>query len=143
MLCTMKRRSPMQSACALLKRRSRCRSPKLLRSHWRKRQSQTHRAPLSWSHRWKKSCWRKRRSHLPPPPCRGLIARLRCHSLRGRSPTGAPCRGPTRGRGGPIPPPVVVPREGRECLVSVDDNSRVLLFFFSQKHSRFFSPFFS
>jgi hypothetical protein len=57
----------MQSACALLKRRSRCRSPKLLRSHWRKRQSQTHRAPLSWSHRGKKSCWRKRRSQLPPP----------------------------------------------------------------------------
>jgi hypothetical protein len=54
---------------------------------------------------------------------------------------GPPCRGPTRGRGGPSPP-VVVPPEGRGCLVSVPPLVSSLPFFFSHNRRRFFSPFF-
>jgi hypothetical protein len=56
---------PTRSACAVLKRRSRCHSPKLLRSRQRKRRPLSCRAPLLWSCWRNKSHRRKRRSQPP------------------------------------------------------------------------------
>jgi hypothetical protein len=68
--------------------------------------------------------------------------------IRGRSPTGHPCHGLARGRGGPSPP-ITVPPDGRGCLVGVPPLVSSLPFFFfsktqeihlilfSHKHGRF------
>jgi hypothetical protein len=59
-------------------------------------------------------------------------------------PQGPPIRGrsPTGGRGGPNSPLVMVPLEGRGCLVPVPAMVSSSPFLFSQKYRRFFSPFF-
>jgi hypothetical protein len=45
-----------------------------------------------------------------------------CGPIGGRSPVRPPCHGPAGGRGGLSLPPVVVPPEGRGCLIAVNDN---------------------
>jgi hypothetical protein len=116
-LCTMKWRYPTRCACTLLKRRSRCHSLKLLRSHRRKRRSQSRRTPLSQSYRRKKS-HRRKRSSQPP------LSRSHRRKRRSQQP---PCRSPTG-------------RKGMPCPCTSLGKFFALLFFSNTR--RFFSPFF-
>jgi hypothetical protein len=115
-LCMMKRRSPMWFACALLKRRSCCHSPILLRSR-RMRGAPTPVVPLSRGLARGRSPTGGRGS--PSPRCHDPAGPPYCSSIGGiGGPSRPPCHSPTRRKGMPCL---------RRLLIAIDfDCLRVL-----------------